>query len=151
MPKPKRMRYRKASDYGYVYDGTIEIYRDEILSATLYYQKGFLYKIHINHYYFSGHVQFVREITRKDHNSLFLNTGVLEAYYPDGRVFDSPITEDGRAIIILNDEGEPEDLCECMDQDIMPWGEGYLSAFLGDFYWILEEVYRDAGLSCCWE
>jgi len=148
----KKRKMVFSPNHSYVYHGKVEVFDDEVLQSTLYFDKGFLYKIHINHYYFSnGQLQFVREITRDEVGEPFRNTGVLEAYYPDGRPFEDPITEDGKAIIILNDEGEREDTCECMDQDIMPWGEGYLYAFLGKFYYYLEAIYQQNDLECCWE
>ncbi len=135
----------------YVYDGFSKIYDDGLLQSTLFFQKGRPYKIYVNHYYDNGQLQFVREITSEGSGKPLKNTGALEAFYPDGSVFENPLTEDGLAIIILNQDGEPEDKCACMGQNIMEWGESYLFAFIGKYYYLLEKIYEDEEMDCCWE
>ncbi len=136
----------------FVYHGSTKVYdTNGLLQATIYFDRGRPEKIHINHYYMNGQLQFVREITSEGPGKPFRNTGVLEAYYPDGTVFENPITEDGDAIVILNEEGEPEDECACMGQNIMEWGEGYLYAFIDKYYYLLEDIYGKEGMDCCWE
>lgn len=143
----------KVQDDGkfYVYDGLSKVYDEGVLQATLLYEKGRPTKININHYYSNGRLQLVREITSEGLGEPYKNTGVLEAYYPDGSVFENPITEDESAIIILNDKGVPEDECTCMGQNIMEWGESYLYPFIGKYYFLLEKVYKDEEMDCCWE
>lgn len=131
--------------------GKAKIYDREILQATVFFHYGRPARILMNHYYASGKLHFVRDIRSNGPGQPFLNVAVHEYYKPDGSVFENPITEDGSAIIILNEEGEEEDLCECMDQDVMEWGAGYLYPFLGKFYYLLEEVYLIDRMECCWE
>lgn len=119
--------------------------------ATLEYEFGRPIRIFINHYFTNGQLQFVREITSLGQGNPFENTGVREAYYPDGSPFENPITDDGSAIILLNDEGQKEDECPCMGQDIMEWGRSYLYAFIGKHVFLLESIYGSEGLECCWE
>ena len=135
----------------FVYEGLSRAYDGGILQATLYFTKGRAYKIYINHYYTNGQLQFVREITSEGVGQPLKNTGVLEAYFPNGSVFENPLTEDESAIIILNDEGEPEDECACMGQNIMEWGESYLYNFIGKYYYLLERIYQEEEMDCCWE
>ena len=137
-------------DLVYLYDGPSKFYDNGILQATLYFKMGRPEKIYINHYYTNGQLQFVREITSKGFGEPFQNTGVLEAYYPNGSVFENPITSDGTAIIILNDEGEPEDECACMGQNIMEWDKSFLYTFIGKYYYLLERIYQDEEMECCW-
>ncbi|MCP4459201.1 MAG: hypothetical protein GY816_14450 [Cytophagales bacterium] len=99
----------KDDGFYYVYDGTSKVYDDGILQASVFFKKGRPTKIYINHYYTNGQLQFVREITSDSIGAPLLNIGALEAYYPDGSVFENPVSEDGSAIIILNDDGDPED------------------------------------------
>lgn len=136
-----------------VYDNKTKIYdvRTGLLQATIVFSFGRPKNILINHYYANGQLQFVREIYSEGAGEPYRNIGVLEAYYPDGRPFDNPITEDGTAIIILNDQGEKEDECACIDQDIMEWGRTYLYAFLGKHTILLEQIYLDEEMECCWE
>lgn len=140
-------------EYTLIYDGPAKIYdvRTGLRQATIHFSFGRPQIILINHYYANGQLQFVREIYSEGPGEPLRNVGVLEAYYPDGRPFENPITEDGSAIIILNDEGEKEDECACIDQDIMEWGRGYLYAFLGKYTILLEQIYLDEELECCWE
>lgn len=135
----------------YVYDGSTKIYDQGMLQATIFFDKGRLFKMNINHYYTNGQLQFVREITSGGIGQPLLNTGAQEAYYPDGSVFKNPLSEDGSAIIILNDTGEPEDECACMGQNIMEWGETYLYNFIGKYYYLLEHIYQEEEMDCCWE
>jgi hypothetical protein len=136
-----------------IYDGPTKIYdvRTRLVQATIQFSFGRPQNILINHYYTNGQLQFVREIYSEGAGEPLRNIGVLEAYYPDGSVFENPLTEDGNAIIILNDQGEKEDECTCIGQDIMEWGRGYLYAFLGKYAILLEQIYNDDGLECCWE
>ena len=136
-----------------IYDGISKIYdvRTGLPQATIIFSFGRPKNILINHYYANGQLQFVREIYSEGVGEPFRNIGVLEAYYPDGRPFENPITEDGSAIIILNEEGEKEEECSCMDQDIMEWGRTYLYAFLGKYTFLLEQIYLDEEMECCWE
>jgi hypothetical protein len=135
-----------------VYDGHSEVYNAEgQLQATIHFENGRPDELFINHYYSNGRPQFVRRITSEGIGEPYRNIGVLEAYYPDGRPFDNPITDDGTAIIILNDQGEKEDECACIDQDIMEWGRSYLYAFLGKHTILLEQIYLDEEMECCWE
>jgi hypothetical protein len=122
-----------------------------LLLSSMYFENGRPIRININHYYANNQLQFVREITSEGIGEPLRNVGVQEAYYPDGSPFDNPITEDGTAIIILNDAGEVEDECACIDQDIMEWGRGYLYPLLGKYTIIIEQIYQDEGLECCWE
>jgi hypothetical protein len=124
---------------------------DGLLQSTIYFEKGRPVRINMNHYYANNQLQFVREITSEGMGEPLRNVGVLEAYYPDGSVFENPITEDGTAIIILNDAGEEEDQCACMGEDILTWGRGYLYSFLGKYTILIEQIYQDEGLECCWE
>jgi len=122
-----------------------------LLQSTIYFSNGRPTRIHMNHYYSDNQLQFVREIARDGYGEPLRNVGVLEAYYPDGSVFENPITEDGTAIIILNDAGEVEDQCACMGEDILTWGRGYLYTFLGKYTILIEQIYQDEGMECCWE
>lgn len=143
--------YMNKRGHWFVAHGMAKVYDEEVLQATIYFDHGRPTRVLINHYYPSGKLHFVRDIRSEGRGKPFLNVGVHEYYNPDGSVFKNPITEDGSAIIILNEEGEEEDLCECMGQDVMEWGVGYLYPFLGKFYYLLEEVYMVDKMECCWE
>ncbi len=93
----------------------------------------------------------MREIKSEGVGKPLRNTGVLEAYYPDGSVFENPISEDGTAIILIDDNGQEHDQCECIGQDMMEWGRTFLYSFIGKYTMLLEQIYRDEGLECCWE
>lgn len=131
--------------------GTAKVYDRGVLQATIYFDHGRPTKIHMNHYYANGQLHFVRDIRTEGAGKPLLNVGVHEYYKPDGSVFENYLAENGDAIIILNDEGQPEDECACIDQDVMEWGAGYLYPFLGKFYYLLEEIYRLEKMECCWE
>ena len=127
------------------------MYDDGLLQATLFFDKGRPTKIYINHYFGNGQLQLVREITSEGSREPLRNTGAFETYYPDGSVFKNPLTEDELAIIILNDDGKPQDECTCMGQNIMEWGESYLYPFIGKYYFLLEKIYQEEEMDCCWE
>lgn len=143
--------YMNNRGHWFVAHGGAKIYDQGVLQATVFFDHGRAVRILINHYYANGQLHFVRDIRSVGAGSAFRNVGVLEYYKPDGTVFEDHLTEDGTAIIILNDAGEPEDECACIDQDIMEWGASYLYPFLGKFYYLLEEVYRLEKMECCWE
>lgn len=149
----KRLGFEFMNQRGhwFVAHGGAKVYQDGVLQATVIFDHGRPTQILVNHYYENGQLHFVRDIRSEGKGRAFKNVGVLEYYRPDGAVFENPLTEDGSAIIILNDLGEPEDECACMDQDIMEWGMGYLYPFLGKFYFLLEEIYRLEKMECCWE
>lgn len=143
--------YMNKRGHWFVAHGKAKVYDQGVLQATIYFDHGRPTRILINHYYMTGKLHFVRDIRSAGPGEPFKNVGVHEYYRPDGSVFETPITEDGSAIIILSEEGEPEDECACINQDIMEWGAGYLYPFLGKFYYLLEEVYLVDKIACCWE
>lgn len=152
----KHIAYEYLTQRGYyfAYDRQAKVYDEGVLQATLFFgddQSGRPTKIYINHYYANGQLQFTREIESPGEGEPFVNVGVVEAYYPDGTRFENPLNEDGTAIIILDDNGEAIDQCDCMGDDIMTWGAGYLYSFLGKYYYLLQHVYEKDGLECCWE
>ncbi len=135
----------------YVYDMAAKVYDQGVLQATIFFADGRPNKIYINHYYANGQLQFTRKITSEGTGKPLINEGVLEAYYPDGRVFENVLTEDGNAVIILDDNGEEMDQCDCIGDDIMQWGAGYLYPFIGKYYYLLQHIYEMDKLECCWE
>ena len=135
----------------FVANGETKIYEEGLLQATITFDHGRPTRMFINHYYASGQLHFVRDIRSAGVGEPLLNVGVHEYYKPDGTVFENPLTEDGSAIVILNDLDEPVDECACIDQDIMEWGSGYLYPILGKYYFLLEHIYQADKLECCWE
>ena len=130
----------------FVYHGKQEVYQNGFLFATLFFDNGRPTRILLNHYFSNNQLQFVREITSLGVGEPLRNTGVLESYYPDGRRFENPLSEDESAIVILDDNGIPTDECACMGQDIMEWGPQFLYSFMGKYFYLLETIYANEGM-----
>jgi len=147
------MRVERVNEAALVLHGDVKVYDaySGLLSATLQFEHGRPTSIFINHYYATNQLQFVRHITTDGQGYPWATTSVLEAYYPDGSRFDHPLNNDGTAILILNEAGEVEDECPCIGQNIMEWGRSYLYSLLGKYAFLMERIYQEERLECCWE
>jgi antitoxin component YwqK of YwqJK toxin-antitoxin module len=119
---------------GYAYHGRSYIYNpiDGRITGTVYFEYGIPVSVELYLYFSNGQLQFIRQIAADDEGRL-INVGILESYYPDGSRLENPLSEDGMAVIMLDDDGNVIDECRCIGDDILDWTVEYLYYFIGKF------------------